>query len=106
MSSKKMSMTEFIPFIFMLLILLGMMICMIYFGIGRKVSLKNPIITFRFFDFCFFNKSKLANYSIFMFSLMYVFGILDSFIKYGYTICFLESFIGAIVFFYSLRIFI
>ncbi len=92
-------MIVYIPFVFMVSSLLSLSGCLIYFGLSRRVSLKNPMIAFRFFDFCFFNKSKLANFSIFMFFTMYVFGIWDYFLRHEYTIHVLAYFIGTIAIF-------
>ncbi|MCT8345296.1 hypothetical protein LG003_21235 [Photorhabdus kleinii] len=88
-------MIVYIPFILMVLSLLGFLACFIYFGLSKKVSLRSVKSPLLFFDFCFFNKNKLANFSITMLFIVYIFGIWFEFIKNGNSISFIGYFIGA-----------
>ncbi len=57
-------MIVYIPFILMVLSLLGFLTRFIYFSLSKKVSLRSVKSPLLFFDFCFFNKNKLANFSM------------------------------------------
>ncbi|NHB87340.1 hypothetical protein C5471_06305 [Photorhabdus tasmaniensis] len=68
-------MIVYIPFILIVLSLLGFLACFIYFGLSKKVSLRSVKSPLLFFDFCFFNKNKLSNFSMMMLSIIYISGI-------------------------------
>ncbi|NHB93905.1 hypothetical protein [Photorhabdus cinerea] len=89
-------MIVYIPFILMVLSLLGFLACFIYFGLSKKIllrSVKSPLL---FFDFCFFNKNKLANFSMIILFVIYMSGIWFEFIKNGNLISFSGYFIGTL----------
>ncbi|MCT8341299.1 MULTISPECIES: hypothetical protein [Photorhabdus] len=101
-------MIVYIPFILMVLSLLGFLACFIYFGLSRKVSLRSVKSPLLFFDFCFFNKNKLANFSMMILFIVYISGIWFEFIKNGSLISFTGYFIGVfaiLVFFIHCRFF-
>ncbi|MCT8354753.1 hypothetical protein [Photorhabdus kayaii] len=81
-------MIVYIPFILMVLSLLGFLACFIYFGLSKKVSLRSIKSPLLFFDFCFFNKNKLANFSMMILFVVYISGILFEFIETGNLISF------------------
>ncbi|WP_387490462.1 hypothetical protein [Photorhabdus sp. RM96S] len=102
-------MIVYIPFILMVLSLLGFLACFIYFGLSKKISLRSVKSPLLFFDFCFFNKNKLANFSMMILFVIYISGILFEFIKNGNLNSFAGYFIWGVCnsyFYYSLRIFI
>ncbi|OCA53309.1 hypothetical protein [Photorhabdus namnaonensis] len=87
-------MIVYIPFTLMVLSLLGFLACFIYFGLSKKIllrSVKSPLL---FFDFCFFNKNKLANFSMIILFVIYMSGIWFEFIRNGNLISFVGYSIG------------
>ncbi|MBS9444157.1 hypothetical protein [Photorhabdus heterorhabditis] len=94
-------MIVYIPFILMVLSLLGFLACFIYFGLSKKISLRSVKSPLLFFDFCFFNKNKLANFPMIILFVIYMSGIWFEFIKNGNLTSFVSYFIGvfAIIFF-------
>ncbi|KER01396.1 hypothetical protein LGZ99_19160 [Photorhabdus temperata] len=92
-------MIVYTPFILMVLSLLGFLACFIYFGLSKKISLRSVKSPLLFFDFCFFNKNKLANLSIMMLFIIYISGIWFEFIKNGNLISFYGYFIGTLAIF-------
>lgn len=71
----------YIVFSLMALSLIGFVVCFIIFCHYKKFSFRDVTAPLKFFDFCFFEKRILSNYSMIFFIFIYIFGTFLSFIK-------------------------